>query len=131
MVLRWHWGLFDCLGHRLFHYEVAMIIPVHMFAFSEEGDKSRVRNVQIPISTDDDISLYKGDELNSVLEMVYKYGQNEFQPMQFPSVSVGDVAQVGNRYFMVVSMGFKEMSKAEVDGLEVPTCWSAFCRGTK
>lgn len=100
----------------------AMIIPVHMFAFAEEGDRSRVRLVDIPISPgakQDPIA--SKEELNSVLELVYKYGQNCFQPKPSPSVSVGDVAEINGRYFMVMVSGWKELTKEEFDNLNPPT----------
>jgi len=95
-------------------------IPVHMLAFSETKDV--VRNVEIDISTNDNIESYEGNELDSLLSLVFKFGQNDFQPKHCYSVSVGDVAQIGSRYFMVMPIGWKELSKKKFDKLEVPTC---------
>lgn len=109
-----------------------MIIPVHMFAFADEGDRSRIRNVEIPI--DPGIKqnpIASKDELNSLLELVFKFGQNDFQPKPTPSVSVGDVAEINGRYWMVMSFGWKELTKKELDALKPPTSWYAMELGIK
>lgn len=99
-------------------------VPVHMLAFMD--DRKMVRNVEIDISTSDDLGSYEGKELESVLELVFKWGQNDFQPRQCPSVSVGDVAQLGHRYFMVMPVGWGEISKDEFDSLKPPTAHYAY-----
>lgn len=84
-----------------------MKIPVHMLAFSEENGV--VRHVDIP-----DEEYVKCDGIpEQVLDLVFRYGQNDFQPQEFYSVSVGDVAQVGFEYFMVMPIGWKQLSRDE------------------
>ncbi len=103
-----------------------MIIPVHMFAFADEGDRSKVRPVEVPIAPGKQNPISSQDELSSLLELVFKYGQNDFQPKQFPSVSVGDVADINGRYFMVMVAGWKELSKEEFDKMPVPSTMYAY-----
>lgn len=110
-----------------------MIIPVHMLSFADENDRSVIRQVEIPIQTIQDPSSFAdGNEINSVLEMVFKYGQNEFQthqPQSICSVSVGDVIQLGHRYFIIMGVGFKELSKDEFEKLPVPSATYAYMMG--
>jgi len=96
-------------------------IMVHMLAFADKGDRSKIRMVELPKD-------FVGYELFDVLEEVFRCGQNDVQPQQMPSVSVGDVAEIGGRYFMVLGMGWKEISKDEFDALEVPTSQHAYLR---
>jgi hypothetical protein len=108
-----------------------MIIPVHMFAFADEGDRSKVRHVQIPISPGKQNPIASEAELSSVLEMVFKYGQNDFQPLNFPSVSVGDVAEIRGEYYMVTGQGWKKMTKEQFDNMPVPSTMYAYGIGIK
>lgn len=71
-----------------------MKFEVEMLAF--EGGK--IREVEVP---DDDERL---------LNLVFHYGQNDFQPLPICSVSVGDVIRLGNRKFRVDSLGFSEVT---------------------
>ena len=104
-------------------------IPVHMFAFNE--DRGVIRSVDIDITTNDDLGSYEGIELNTILALVFRFGQNDFQPKHCYSVSVGDVAQLGNRYFMCMFVGWNELSKVEFEGLQLPTSYYAFKKGCK
>jgi hypothetical protein len=105
-------------------------ISVHMLAFADKGDKTKIRPVEIPadhvaggIGPDDE------EYLDMVLEQVFKFGQNDFQPRPMPSVSVGDVAEIGDRLFMVMPMGWHEISKKEYDALRAPTSSYAHLHG--
>ena len=94
-----------------------MIIPVHMFAFAAKGDRSKIRKVEVP---DNEWATAKG--VNEILELVFKYGQNDFQNLPMPSVSVGDVVEVKmNEYFMVMACGFKLLTKNQYNKLLTPT----------
>ena len=95
-----------------------MIIPVHMLAFSEE--RGKVRNVEIP----DEEGKYV--RIGELLELVFKYGQNDFQPQRMPSVSVGDVAEIDGEYYMVMGAGWKQLTKQEFDLLQPPTSSYAY-----
>jgi hypothetical protein len=81
--------------------EAGMKIEVEMRAFMDGA----IRVVNIP-----DEELGPDPTEMAVLELVFKYGQNDFQPQQMTSVSVGDVVRYDGRRFEVYSTGFKEVS---------------------
>jgi hypothetical protein len=85
-----------------------MNFKVHMLAFMTKGT---VRNVEVP-----DEELVGGE---SVLDLVYKYGQNDFavNDQHLPSVSVGDVIEISGEYHMVRPTGFLRISQTEFDNL--------------
>ena len=97
-----------------------MIIPVYMYAFADDKsmvDKSMIRNVVVP-----DAELEQAKDVTDGLELVFHYGQNDFQQKNYSSVSVGDVIEYfKGRYWMVIVCGFKELSKEEFDNLTPPT----------
>ena len=98
-----------------------MIIPVHMLAFME--DRKAIRYVDIP---DEEFEIAKN--VGEGLELVFKYGQNCFQPKKMPSISIGDVAEYfKGRYWIVMGAGWKELSKEEFDKLIPPTSLHAYC----
>jgi len=101
-----------------------MIIKVHMLAFSD--DKGVVREVEIPQEEYD-----RAKSAKEILELVFKYGQNDFQTKSMYSVSVGDVVEIHNHYYMVMSTGFDELTKEEFDGLQPPTSFSAYQKSIK
>jgi hypothetical protein len=76
-----------------------VIVEVEMLAFMN----GVMRQVEIP----QDEFLMAEDEL-AILELVFKYGQNDFQPKPFASVSVGDVIRFRGRRYAVSAFGFKE-----------------------
>jgi len=65
------------------------------------------RTVEVP---DDEIS--EETSLTEKLDMIYRYGQNQFQPMDYPSVSSGDVMYLDGKFHIVESFGFKEISES-------------------
>jgi hypothetical protein len=76
-----------------------MDIQVYMLAFMN----GEIRDVTIP------------DDSKTVLEDVFRLGQNDFQPSNTHcSVSVGDVIDLGEdadvRYHLVCPAGFKDMT---------------------
>jgi len=77
-----------------------MIFNVEMLAF---GKPNEVRQVEVPDSqiTEDHLSN---------LELIFHYGQNDFQSQPHPSVSVGDVINYNNQKFLVAAIGFKNMT---------------------
>jgi hypothetical protein len=80
-----------------------MIFNVEMLAFG----KGKIRSVNVP---DAELSLpFSEHKRDDILELVYKYGQNDFQPMPFPSVSVGDVINYQNSRYEVDMIGFKKL----------------------
>jgi len=80
-----------------------VIVEVEMLAFMNGA----IREVEIP----QDEYLAAPGEL-AVLELVFKYGQNDFQPKPFASVSVGDVIRFRGRRIEVAGMGFKDLGWA-------------------
>jgi hypothetical protein len=89
---------------------------VIMTAFMED---SPVRIVNVP-------DYENSSELGGLLDEIFHWGQNDFQSRPLPSVSVGDVICLGNtpcqlprpnKYFMVASVGFIELTEEEVNTL--------------
>jgi hypothetical protein len=79
-----------------------MLVKVHMLAFGEENE---VRFVEIGPAE---------YNISSLLEQVFHWGQNDFQPQQHPSVSVGDVAEVDGKFYLCKAMGWKELDKLDL-----------------
>ena len=71
-----------------------MSYKVEMLAF---GDKDEIREVTLP-------------EGEATLELIYMHGQNEVQPLDHPSVSMGDVIQFEGQKWIVAAVGFKALS---------------------
>ena len=88
-----------------------------MIAFKTKAD---VRIVDVP---EEEIA---GKDEEGVLDKIFYYGQNDFQSRPFPSVSVGDVIEKGNKYFMVRGAGFAEMTKEEFDKIDGPLGFRAY-----
>jgi hypothetical protein len=78
-----------------------MKVKVLMLAF---GDPGQVREVEVPAVT---------VESESVLDDVFRYGQNENQPQRCPSVSKGDVIEY-NGHHLVASFGFQELTEEQL-----------------
>lgn len=78
--------------------------------------KSYVRIVSIP---NDKITK----DVYNTLELVFEFGQNDFQPMQSPSVSVGDVAVIGDKFYVCEPFCWSLIEEAveEVKPIEAPT----------
>lgn len=75
-----------------------MKYEVEMQAFQD----GVIREVNVP-----DDELKPGDEEHN-LELIFKYGQNDFQPVRGRcSVSVDDVIRYEGKRFGVVGVGFK------------------------
>ncbi len=79
-----------------------MTIQVEMLAF---GD-GQLRTVEIPDAE------AAGCDTEGLLELVFYYGQNDFQPRPMPSVSVGDVARLPDgRRFECAGFGWEEITR--------------------
>jgi len=63
------------------------------------------------------VEVYKpNNNQDFLLGQVYHYGQNDFQLVEgMPSVSVGDVIELNDKLFMVIPMGFKEITQEELN----------------
>lgn len=78
---------------------------VHMLAFAKEDT---VRTVEIP---EDKMEA----DVETTLDLIFEYGQNDFQPKRCPSVSMGDVIELHDGSFhLVVAVGFKKISPDEL-----------------
>lgn len=97
-----------------------------MFAFANKGDRSKVRQVEIPDEETKMVNLQR-----HLLQLVFTYGQNDIQPRPFYSVSVGDVIEIDSEYEMIMGSGFKKLSKDEFDALVPPTSMYAYQLGRK
>lgn len=90
---------------------VFTIYEVEMRRFMDpdkDGNYPR-RQVEVP---DAEHAEAKKRGIEAVLDLVFQYGQNDFQPKRMPSVSVGDVVRVrvGARQtelWRVESVGFE------------------------
>lgn len=91
------------------------IIQVQQFRFND----GQYRNVEVPTS---EITA----NIDDVLNLVYHYGQNMFQPQDAPSVSVGDVINYDGKYFVVAGFGFTQI-KSETYEVLKRAC-SAACK---
>jgi hypothetical protein len=74
---------------------------VEMLAF---GDPGELRTVEVPYS-----AMHGQDEA-TIRELVFHFGQNDVQPQQHPSVSVGDVLRMYGQRWIVKPAGFELLS---------------------
>lgn len=77
---------------------------VEQFSFN----KGKFRFVEVPVE-----ELTKNRMEN--LELIYKYGQNDFQPQNSPSVSSGDVVHYSGERYIVANMGFSKLKNETYD----------------
>lgn len=87
-----------------------MIFEVEMLAFGRPGE---IRKVDVP----DEACLVYGWEENpeNILESVFYYGQNDFQPQEHPSVSAGDVVRWKDENYLVAGMGFRKLTNEQLE----------------
>lgn len=71
---------------------------VHMTAY----EPARVRVVEIP-----DDRLF--DSVDHDLELIFMYGQNDFQPQNMCSVSVGDMVEYKGKLYTCAPNGWDEV----------------------
>ncbi len=77
-------------------------VKVHMTAFGNPGE---VRMVEVADPSPNEDGL---------LNQVFYYGQNDFQPQQHPSVSMGDVIETASgKLYLIKAIGFKEITRGE------------------
>lgn len=85
-----------------------MIFEVALEAFME----GQIRKVEVPNER------VEGKSRSEVLDLVFMYGQNDFQPQNMCSVSVGDVIHYNGERFEVAMLGFKKLSQDETQPLQ-------------
>jgi hypothetical protein len=79
-----------------------MKVKVHLLAF---GQPNEVRYVEVEAPASEEQAL---------LDQVFHFGQNDFQPQRHPSVSMGDVVELENsKFYVIQAVGFKELSRVE------------------
>ena len=85
------------------NFENALVVPVLLASTT-----GQVRLVRLPPRAE--------RSLEDVLNDVFYFGQNDFQPLPLPSVSAGDVIVFGPELFHVNSgCGFLRLSAAEFE----------------
>ena len=82
-----------------------MIVEVEMLAFGEPGE---VRKVNVP-------DEFCNSEEIKLLDAVFHYGQNDFQPQNHPSVSAGDVIRWKGENHLVAGMGFRKLTDDQLE----------------
>lgn len=85
-----------------------MKFQVQMLAFQEKG---LVREVDVSDQVLREMDFTK----ESLLDKIFYYGQNDFQPLRCRSVSVGDVIIVHGHLYLVDRTGFKEIDNKEFE----------------
>ena len=97
---------------------------VHLLAFEDD----MIRPVEVPFEDE-----AKAMNHNAILDLIFRYGQNDFQRLPIRIVSVGDVIDYFGRFFMVRPVGFAEISLKEFNEYkEIPIRnrpWSLLARG--
>ena len=81
-----------------------MIYEVELLAFGQPGE---IRRVDAPSD-----QLDAGASTEQVLEIIFQYGQNEYQPKRQPSVSVGDIVRLEDRW-LCCGLGWRKLTPAE------------------
>jgi len=82
-----------------------MKFNVHMTAFMN----GEIREVNVP-----DENL--GEDIHSDLEEIFKFGQNDFQPIKDRcSVSAGDVIDYNGQLYLILMAGFRKISAKQFE----------------
>lgn len=77
-----------------------------------------IRVVRVPESAIEDAVLESEDDKVAILPLVFEYGQNEVQPKEGRcSLSSGDVIYVDDQPWLVMPVGFRQLSRVEYDFL--------------
>jgi hypothetical protein len=91
-----------------------MIYNVQLLA-NNPDDWENPRPVEVP----DNEVVEHGKSVFGLLERIFYWGQNDFQPRQCCSVSMGDVAEIPNgdtiRYYMCKGAGWEEISAERLE----------------
>jgi hypothetical protein len=84
-----------------------MEFKVHLLAFTD----GKIRPVNVP----DEHLFPTAIRPEDMLEDIFHYGQNEIQPLKFPSVSAGDVIEYAGKKYFIQSTGFRHMTEEEFE----------------
>lgn len=86
-----------------------MIVKVQMLAF-ENSTRDNIIRREVDIPNDEWSKACQHHDVAHRLDLVFLYGQNDHQPQPMCSVSVGDVIELNDELYLVISNGFKKMS---------------------
>lgn len=81
-----------------------MLVNVRMLAYAEPYC---VREVEIP-EPEPEVRI------SDILSVVFHHGQNDFQPKPCPSVSMGDVIEYGDDFYLICATGFRRLTADEL-----------------
>lgn len=84
------------------------VIEVELLAFGN----GVIRTVDIPnaeITKLENAGVTGERFRTAMLELIFYFGQNDFQPKPFPSVSVGDAVRYEGKRWAVKTFGFSEI----------------------
>jgi hypothetical protein len=85
-----------------------------MSAFAEESYPSDIQIREVDIPNQEWEQVADRNKLDDRLELVFHYGQNPIQAVpQCYSVSVGDVIEFFGKLYMVMSLGFREITEEQ------------------
>lgn len=89
-----------------------MKFKVELLAFGKPGE---VREVEVPVLYS--IMPKHPDKLYSrqIVQEVFLRGQNEEDPQDHPSVSAGDVIQIGEDRWLVLAVGFHKLTATQYE----------------
>jgi hypothetical protein len=94
---------------------------VHLIAFQpKQNGEFRVRDVEVKDSVVESIlaEVRKGGDADPfLLEAIFWAGQNEANPMELASVSVGDVVEVGDKKYLCLNNRWQYLNQREFDYL--------------
>lgn len=89
-------------------FKLFMKFIVELLAHGKDGE---VREVDVP-----NLIKYSPRMVaTEILQLIYEYGQNDNQPQEHPSVSVGDVMRVCDGLYLVTPTGFKHLSPTDYE----------------
>jgi len=102
--------------------KVKVLMPDELWnQFSKEQPVyTQVREVEIPQEDIKHLLTHEADYfIDGVLDLAFKYGQNDFQTVDpgMRSVSVGDVIWIldTDEYYKVEGLGFTEVKKSQLN----------------
>jgi hypothetical protein len=75
-----------------------------------DNDTPEIRVVDVPADKIPPNRAATPELFEEICDLVFHYGQNDFQPKPIESVSVGDVIRLGEGRFRVDSIGFTRIS---------------------
>jgi len=84
-------------------------VEIHA-TYLREPPPMRIRTVDVPANKIPPNRESTPELIEAICDLVFHYGQNDFQPRPFPSVSVGDVIRIGEARYRVEPVGFERIA---------------------